>query len=622
MAVRSKRTSPTPSPSQKGEAYEKIRSINGTHDFRDAVPNGFVNYEARLRKGGKVSFFNFTLAKEMGLLPESHPEKMNPSLHKALLETFGLQIINEWDIKHQVQVPDKEKKPHPYMATRYLQLQHKDKTGKTSGDGRSIWNGQFKGRGRTWDISSCGTGATRLSPAAGNEGRFFKTGDTNVAYGNGYADIVDGLGAAIMSEILHRTGIETERTLVLVEYEKNFSVNVRAAKSLLRPSHFFMHLKQNNYEMLKSSIDYFMERMIENKDWPPCPDNGKQKYQYFLERMALTFSQISARYEIDYLFVWMDWDGDNILANGGIIDYGSVRQFGLYHAGYRYDDGPRFSTNLAEQKGKARYTVQVFAQLCDYLTTGKKRRITAFKNDPALKLFDQHYQHTYHLLLLEKAGLSKKTGEKLLASHLPLVREFKKHYQYFERVQSSRGVHATNDGVTSDAVFCMRDLMREIPRAFHKAENQTHSAARPFLEPQDFIEIAASSYAKKNDLHLRPHRVQKIRHFQESYSALLNAVSEIEEKSRSKVLLETMMRSSLINRPDRITGDGIIEVTYDLRKIKKKLPYDEYQALIKEFIENHTIQTKSKSIRKKVSSRLKRFLNRLSATIMELRETF
>jgi hypothetical protein len=52
------------------------------------------------------------------------------------------------------------------MATRYLQTQHRNKQGKTSGDGRSIWNGYLKSDNLTFDISSRGTGATILSPGA------------------------------------------------------------------------------------------------------------------------------------------------------------------------------------------------------------------------------------------------------------------------------------------------------------------------------------------------------------------------------------------------------------------------------------------------------------------------
>ena len=48
---------------------------------------------------------------------------------------------------------------------------------------------------------------------------------------------------------------------------------------------------------------------------------------------------------------WLDWDGDNILTDGSIIDYGSVRQFGLYHHSYRFADIDRMSTSSASEKG-------------------------------------------------------------------------------------------------------------------------------------------------------------------------------------------------------------------------------------------------------------------------------
>ncbi|MCA9467220.1 MAG: hypothetical protein KC643_17490, partial [Nitrospira sp.] len=136
-------------------------------------------------------------------------------------------------------------KPNTYMATRYLQLQHPDKTGRTSGDGRSIWNGQIAYRGTTWDVTSCGTGATCLSPATAIEKKFFKTGDcTASSYGCGRSDLEDGMAAALMSEIFHRNGLATERTLAVIEYPKGSSINVRAGTNLLRPSHLFRYLKQ------------------------------------------------------------------------------------------------------------------------------------------------------------------------------------------------------------------------------------------------------------------------------------------------------------------------------------------------------------------------------------------
>ncbi len=84
--------------------------------------------------------------------------------------------------------------------------------------------------------------------------------------------------------------------------------------------------------------------------------------------------------EDEYIFCWLDWDGDNMLMDGGIIDYGSIRQFGLCHHRYRYDDVERFSTNLKEQKKKARYLVQTFVQLVDFVRTGQKKDVRSFAN--------------------------------------------------------------------------------------------------------------------------------------------------------------------------------------------------------------------------------------------------
>lgn len=140
------------------QVYPQFKKINGNHDFREAVPNGYVDYAARKRPKGKVFYFNFDLAKEMGLLPKNHPTELNPALCKSILDTFSLVIINEYDELHSIKFPEKDIKPEKYMATRYLQLQHPDKRGMNSGDGRSIWNGLFKGKNGNWDISSCGTG--------------------------------------------------------------------------------------------------------------------------------------------------------------------------------------------------------------------------------------------------------------------------------------------------------------------------------------------------------------------------------------------------------------------------------------------------------------------------------
>ena len=49
-------------------AYASFARIDGSHPYRDQVPGGHVDYRARRRRDGEVAFFNFGLAREMGLI--------------------------------------------------------------------------------------------------------------------------------------------------------------------------------------------------------------------------------------------------------------------------------------------------------------------------------------------------------------------------------------------------------------------------------------------------------------------------------------------------------------------------------------------------------------------------
>ena len=352
--------------------WKDISGIDGSHPFQEMVHGSFVSYQARRRKKGKIAYFNFPLAKEMGLIPAYHEHELNPDLERDLLEAFCIQIINEYDLEHEPPFPKDELKDKLYMATRYLQLQHPDRIGLNSGDGRSVWNGSVLHKGQRWDVSSCGTGATCLSPAAAIHQKFYQTGDPSVSYGCGLSTVSEGLVDVLFSEILTKNRIETERVLCIVSFPDETGITVRAGKNLLRPSHFFNHLKQGQWHRLRDVSDYYIHRQVENGVWQ-IP-NGKNPYDFLAERMMETFAEIAAKFETHYIFCWLDWDGDNVLADGGIIDFGSVRQFGLYYHEYQFDDDDRWSTNIKQQKAKARYTVQSFLQAMDYVKTGKKKQ--------------------------------------------------------------------------------------------------------------------------------------------------------------------------------------------------------------------------------------------------------
>ncbi|MEI8346222.1 MAG: hypothetical protein WCG27_02060 [Pseudomonadota bacterium] len=567
--------------------YSRFREINGKHPLQDSVPDSFVDYQVRRRHGGKLVFFNFDLAKEMGLLPENHPEKMNPALEKEIMETFSLVIINEYDRMHNLHFPKKDIHPYPYMATRYLQLQHPNKQGKTSGDGRSIWNGHFVGGGKVWDISSCGTGATRLSPASNINNKFYKTGDPTISYGCGLSDIDEGLGSLFFSEVLHRNYVSTERVLGVIGFPGGVSINIRAYPNLLRPSHFLMHLKQGNLEALKRLTNYHLNRQERNKEWFNIPRNEKQRYQCFLEKITQVFARAAAQFEDEYVFCWMDWDGDNILMDGGIIDYGSVRQFGLFHHEYRYNDVDRYSTNILEQRLKARYIVQSFAQMVDYLIRGKKRPIGEFANGLAVKRFDQYFEHSKDINFLKRIGFSGPQGDFLRSKHLKLVRESRRLFSYFERAKSCRGTYKVSDGITSDAIFCMRDLLRSLPQLY-LSRGIIHSP----LSDEEFINLMKSSYAKKKDLRPCRSRSRNIQHFQKTYQEMVLLISEQQKKTWPKILLEITMRSSVINKYDRVTGNSILLIVDKVMKARPSLDSDTIFKILQQFANFQTFDPK------------------------------
>jgi hypothetical protein len=50
-----------------------------------AVPEGFVAYRVRELGTGNVAYFNYVLAKEMGLIDSSHPETLTYELEEKII---------------------------------------------------------------------------------------------------------------------------------------------------------------------------------------------------------------------------------------------------------------------------------------------------------------------------------------------------------------------------------------------------------------------------------------------------------------------------------------------------------------------------------------------------------
>ena len=563
--------------------YEKFKELDGAHPWREVSPDGFIDYHARYRPKGRVLYFNFPLAAEMGLIPADHPPVLNKDLEQAILETFSLQIINEYDLKLGKKYDAETVKPGCYMATRYLQTQHRNKQGKTSGDGRSIWNGYLQTSNLIFDVSSRGTGATILSPGAQKSDGAVETGDESYGYSSGLADLDEMLGGAVMSEIFYRQGIPTERCLAVIGYSDRSAIGVRSAPNLIRPAHIFRYLKQGRHIELKASVDYFIQREVENGFWHITDESAK--YDQALDYLARAYGRMAALLEEEYIFNWLAWDGDNMLASGAILDYGSVRQFAAKHDKYRFKDVDRYSASLTEQRSWARLIVQTFAQAMAFISSGEKQNLRAFKDAGCLKVFDSAFENESNYRILWRIGFTSEQIDQLMQTAPKEIKEFHRSLTYFEDLKVSRGIEKLPDGLTHKPLFLIRSLLRQLP-AYYVAQTLNRVDDESAYMPDDlFLRVMAASYVGRRDLQLTPSRSAHVKNFQQCYLRLIAALGEPIDESL-KIMQE---RSAIINHRHRLTGDALVYIIEEVIAITGKINVNGLQEALDAFIESQVL---------------------------------
>lgn len=559
--------------------YDKLKSLNGDHAWREVTADGYIDYAVRTRPGGRVVYFNFPLARELDVIPSNHIARVDARLEKALLDTFALQIVNEYDLAHGG-FPEGTVRARPCMATRYLQAQHKDKRGKTSGDGRAIWNGSIKTRKLTFDVSSRGTGATMLSPGAQIAGQPVKTGDDSWGYSCGRAELDEMLGTALMSEIFYRSGLPTERTLCVIDFADGTAVGVRTAPNLLRPAHIFRYLKQGRRQETQASLDYFIARQEENGFWK-LPQELGARYRKVLRYLARSYGKLAAVLEEEYIFNWLAWDGDNMLASGAILDYGSIRQFAAKHDKYRYDDVERFSASLGEQRHWARHITKVFAQAVHFILTSRKPNLKRFNDTRCMEEFDQAFARERDKRLLWRIGFASEQIKRLMKTGRGEIADLRRALAFFEDAKVARGVEKVPDGITHNPIFLIRSLLRQLPE--HYIET-SQSKLGEMMPPALFCKIMAASYASRRDLKMTPARHSRAINFQKCYQRLL-----IKAGPYGQVLRIVRERSSVINHENRMTGDAIIKVVSEIMDAKGKLKQEELQSAMDQFIASQVL---------------------------------
>ena len=103
------------------------------------------------------------------------------------------------------------------------------------------------------------------------------------------------------------------------------------------------------------------------------------------------------------------------------------------------------------------------------------------------------------------------------------------------------------------------------------------------VKENEFLDIIKSSYATKKDLARSIRRDLKIKSFQNNYIQLVNMISKKYKQSADKVMLDISMRSSVINKYDRVTGDSITTIVGKVMSRKPKLNAEEIYGVLHEF---------------------------------------
>ena len=557
--------------------YARFDQLDGSHPWRDAMPGGFIDYPARFVTHGKVAYFNFRLARDMGLLDADHPDELSAALHQKLIETFSLRILNEYDHILGQHVPPETLKPNRFMATRYVQLQHADPTGRTSGDGRSIWNGVCRHAGTTWDVSSRGTGLTALAPGAVEANRPLETGSEEFGYGCGLAELDELFESTLLSEVFFSRGLHTERMLAIIDLGRGQGVGVRAAPNLMRPAHCFTYLRQDDGDGLSRALDYLIARQHANGAWSFSPEHP-QNWALLLAELCESFAALAATLDVDLIFAWPDWDGDNVLADAGIIDYGCVRQFGLRYDEYRYEDVQRLSPTLAEQPEKLKLVVQNFVQAVDFVQRGQRRRLEDFEQHDVVRRYWQRYADHRLARILFRIGFDDAVARRLLNDHRAGVEAFAAEYDAIEGVKTAGPVQRVPDGFNRKPLLNIRNLLRAYPGFL--LEQDDFEAARL---PDD--SLPALLLAREIDDHDRAvarNHVAQATGFQECYKRLV--VKAAEREGMRHLLADMRRRAIVINAAERATGNAVTRIAAQILRARDVgLSVAELGALIDDF---------------------------------------
>jgi hypothetical protein len=180
-------------------------------------------------------------------------------------------------------------------------------------------------------------------------------------------------------------------------------------------------------------------------------------------------------------------------------------------------------------------------------------------------------------MLLEKAGFTRHDAELMMEKSPKNVARFERAFKWWERKTKQKKHYRVADGITKDALYSMRDILREMPRHLNKSWD--------LMPIERFMDHITSTYCGAADS--KPNFIRSIKatELQKAYMTLIETCARLTEARRENMVGRVMARAEILNRRERVTGDAICNVGEKILRSRKQLPRKELFGLISTFID-------------------------------------
>ena len=214
-------------------------------------------------------------------------------------------------------------------------------------------------------------------------------------------------------------------------------------------------------------------------------------------------------------------------------------------------------------------------------SSGRKRPLARFRaRSGAAHASTRSSPRPRTRLFLRKLGFRAETGAWLARAHAPRARAAAARVRLLRARALGARPRKAPDGLTWNAIFSTRDLLRELPA-------RCSTRAPVPLPARELIALARSSYARAADRACTPTRARaRARAAARVSRAAARGRARTSAARSASSSREVARRSAVINRRDRITGDGVDYATDRLLRYRRRLSGGRLTRVIAEFVES------------------------------------